>query len=65
MKISIKAARVNAKISAEYVAEKLDITVDTLYNWEKGKTIPNINFVKRLADIYGCDVSDFKEVASK
>ena len=65
MKISIKAARVNANISAESVAKKLDITVDTLYNWEKGKTIPNICFVKKLADIYGCDVSDFKEVAGK
>ena len=37
MKISLKAARVNANFTQQEVANKLQISKHTVINWEKGK----------------------------
>lgn len=36
-KISLAAARVNAKMTQEEVAKKMKVTKNTIVNWEKGK----------------------------
>lgn len=37
-KVSLAAARVNAKMTQEDVAKEMDVTKQTIINWEKGKT---------------------------
>lgn len=39
-KITLKAARVNAKLSQAQAAEKLGVSEVTIRNWEKGVTFP-------------------------
>lgn len=39
-KISMAAARVNAKLTQTEVAEKMRVSKQTIVNWENGKVIP-------------------------
>lgn len=39
-KISMAAARVNAKMTQEEVASEMHVTKQTIINWETGKIIP-------------------------
>ena len=51
-KISLAAARVNAGLTQKEAAEKLEINIGTMQNWENGKTTPNAeNFIK-LCKLY-------------
>lgn len=56
IKISLAAARVNANMTQEQVAEKMKISKVTLVNWEKGKTkIPFASLVG-LCSLYNFPV---------
>lgn len=52
IKLSLKAARINAKLSQKYVADKLDIAVSTLRNWESGKTFPKQPAIEQMCKLY-------------
>ena len=52
-KISLAAARVNAGLKQGEAAEKIGVMPQTLRNWEKGKTAPNISQVNKMCSIYG------------
>ena len=39
--ISLKAARVNARLKATDVAHHFGVTKQTILNWEAGKTVPD------------------------
>ena len=45
-------ARKKANLSQEEIAERLNITRQTVSKWESNETVPNINQVKLLAKIY-------------
>lgn len=45
-------ARKKANLSQEEIAEKLNITRQTVSKWESNETVPNINQVKLLVKIY-------------
>lgn len=53
-RISLEAARVNAKMSQKDAAEIMKVNVSTIANWEKGKTSPDADKFKELCQIYGC-----------
>lgn len=50
--ITLKAARVNVGLTQSEVAKKLDISVGTLKNWEKGKTFPKQPQIEALCELY-------------
>ena len=50
--ITLKAARVNAGLTQAVVAKKLNISVGTLKNWEKGKTFPKQPQIEALCKLY-------------
>lgn len=50
--ITLKAARVNVGLTQEAVAEKLDISISTVKNWEKGKTFPKQPQIEKLCELY-------------
>ena len=53
-KISLKAARVNANIAKKDAAKQLGISVDTLNNWENGRTCPSVEKFRELCNLYEC-----------
>lgn len=57
-KFSLKAARVNAGLTQEEVAEKLKKSKNTIVNYEKGRSTPDIETGKALAALYGLSVDD-------
>lgn len=58
MSITLKAARVNAGLSQTEAANRLGISRNTLLNYEKYKTIPDIEMSKKIAALYNWSVND-------
>jgi len=58
MKLHLKAARVNAGLTQEAVAQELDISKATVRSYEKYRTKPSIETSKKLAALYGMTVDD-------
>ena len=53
LRLTLKAARVNANFSQKEVAEKLKISNKTLSKWEKGISMPKVDQINALCDLYG------------
>ena len=58
MKITWKAARVNAGFTQNEVVKAMGITKGTLINYEKYRTIPDINTAVALTSLYGLSTDD-------
>lgn len=58
MALTLKSARVNKNLTQAEAAKKLDISVDTLSNYERGKSYPDVPVIKRMEDLYGIPYSD-------
>lgn len=56
LSISLRAARVNAGLTQEKVANQLGKNVMTISNWENGKTYPNSKDLQALSHLYGVDL---------
>lgn len=41
-KVSLAAARVNAKLTQQDVADKMHVSKQTIINWERGKVVPGV-----------------------
>lgn len=52
LKISLAAARVNAGLTQSDVAKIMEISKQTIVNWEKGKIKPKPAQLKMLLEIY-------------
>lgn len=52
VKLTLKAARVNAGFTQKEAAEKLGISNATLCKWEQGSSMPNIQQVQQICDLY-------------
>lgn len=63
-KITLKAARVNAGLTAKNVSEKVDKTEKTILNWENAKTPISAENFYDLCNIYNID-PDFVLVPSQ
>lgn len=51
--ISLKAARINADLTQRELADKLNVTVDTIVNWESGKSEPKWQQLKTISELSG------------
>ena len=52
-KISLKAARVNAELTQKDVAKYMNVTKETISNWENAKSFPKANSLVTLCEFYG------------
>lgn len=60
MKITLKAARVNAGYSLAQAAEMTEVDPSTVCRWERnGSKIPAVSCLK-LCEEYGVDIKDIK-----
>lgn len=58
MPMTLKSARVNKGLTQKQAAEKIGITVDTLSNYERGKSYPDVPVIIRIEQVYGVSYSD-------
>ena len=58
MKITLKAARINMGYSQREAAAKLGISVDTLGNYERGKSYPDVLTINKIEGLYGVKYED-------
>lgn len=55
-KISLKAARVNANMTQDAVAQRLNKTKQTIVNWETGVTDIKYNDLLALSELYSMPI---------
>ena len=58
MKITLKAARVNAGLTQDDVARILKKSKNTIVSYEKGRSSPSVETGKALAALYNTSVDD-------
>ena len=60
MRISLKAARINANMSQKQLAEAISVTPKTIMSWEKGKTLPKTDKVEALCNALKTNYNDIQ-----
>lgn len=58
MPITLKSARVNKNLTQAAAAKLIGVTVDTLSNYERGKSYPDVPIIKKMEEVYEVSYSD-------
>ena len=58
MKVTIKAARVNAGLKQTEAAEQIGVNPVTLASWEAERTFPRTPQLLKICDVYKCTMND-------
>lgn len=58
MALTLKALRVNKGLTQDQAAEYLDVTPDTLSNWENGRSFPNVPNINKITKLYEVSYDD-------
>ena len=58
VKMSLKAARVNAGFDQKEAAKLLKVSNGTLSAWENGLSFPNAKKIRAICEIYGISYND-------
>lgn len=58
-RITLAAARVNAKLTQKDVAKALGVTQNTVYRWETGITPIKAKYLFDLAKLYDMSIEQF------
>ena len=58
MAITLKSARVNKGLTQAQAAELIGITTDTLSNYERGKSYPDVPIIQKIEKVYGVSYCD-------
>lgn len=53
MEVSIRACRNNTGMRQKEFAEAIGVTLNTVSNWERGKTEPTISQLRKIAALSG------------
>jgi transcriptional regulator with XRE-family HTH domain len=56
--ITLKAARINKNLTQAEAAKMIGVTVDTLGNYERGRSYPDVPIIQRMEVVYGVSYSD-------
>ena len=58
MQLTLKALRNNKNLTQAAAGQLLGVTEDTISNWERGLSYPNVPQIKRIEDLYGVPYSE-------
>ncbi len=58
MKYSLRAIRVNRGYTQEEAAKNIGVSVETLANYEKSITFPDIPILKKIENFYNVNYND-------
>ena len=64
LRISLEAARVNARLSQKELADILGVSNTTVGNWEAGTTEPSLSQLRKISELSGIPM-DFIFVPDK
>lgn len=53
LKITLASARVNAGLTQWQASIKLGVSKRTLSNWERGVTVPSVDKIDAICELYG------------
>ncbi|MBS5595695.1 helix-turn-helix transcriptional regulator [Peptostreptococcus sp.] len=56
--MTLRAARTNKELNQQEAAKKLGVSKDTIGNWEKGKTYPDVQQLKKIEELYDIEYKD-------
>lgn len=63
---NIKRLRTEKELTQEQVAERLYVTRQCISRWEQGITVPDIESMEKLAEVFDCAINDiFEDVQVK
>lgn len=57
-KMSLAAARKNARLNQKDAAQQIGVSNKTLGNWEAGKTFPSAPQIVKICQVYGLGYED-------
>ena len=60
MKITLKALRINSKLTLEEASKKIGIIRETLRSYETFKTAPDLKLLPKILKVYNADINDVK-----
>lgn len=60
MKLTLKALRVNSKLTLEKASELIGISRETLRSYETYKTAPDLKILPKILKVYKADINDIK-----
>lgn len=55
---TLKGARVNAGLTQKEAAKDINVSNKTLSSWERGTSVPNIQQVNALCELYGRKIDE-------
>ena len=58
LKITLKAARVNAGFTQKTAAKELGVSKDTLGNWERYESYPDVTMIPTIERIYNIKIDN-------
>lgn len=58
LKLTLRAARINKGLSQKQAAQALGIAEDTLSNYERGKSYPDIKILRAIEKVYGVEYNN-------
>lgn len=58
MSMTLRAARMNKGYDQEKAAKLIGISSDTLSNYERGKTFPDVPIIKKIEEVYEVKYDD-------
>ncbi len=58
MKVTLKAARTNKGLSQEEASKLIGVSIDTLGNYERGLTFPDVPVLKKIEEVYNVEYKD-------
>lgn len=58
IKMTLKALRVNKGLSRSKASELIGVSPDTLANYERGKSFPDVPIIKNIEKTYGVEYKD-------
>ena len=64
MAMTLKALRVNKGLGQVEAAKLLNVTPETLSNWERAKSFPNVKQITAIEELYGVSYSDINFLPS-
>ena len=65
MQLTLKAIRVNKGLTQEEASNGIGVSVETLANYEKGNTFPDVPTLKRIEKFYGIEYKNINFLISK
>lgn len=58
MQVTLKAARINAGLTQKQAAKELNVSKDSISNWERGKSFPDVMDIQKIEKVYGVTYAD-------